>query len=401
MEIQVQSITLREGLTEKGVIAKMRDALPASYDYVLKSEATITRFSSDELGPIKALVAFDKIKQEKIGSTENSEGIEIDADSYIAVLDHTTDLCALVKVKDGLIRGVEYVLKETCKLTNTRRNTLIIVESCIANKIEAITPLYLPSITNDELKQTTHRFSERKQVNFKPVLAVLLVIGIGVAATSQLFDDDIPAETPQVEIVVPVEKKVRMDQWYEYKQELVNRAEYSELAPALIAVALMNDKLPEGWYIEDIIANNTGVSAEIRNNGGRTLTLKHFRATSGYGQFIDIDGQVGRFYYPVEPRSWFRWTNYSDNFENVRDDFMDQMILLGGKLSSREPVYKQLHTYQDWYVEFESTSVAFLDIFSTLLGNRPVFISEIKVKPVKSNTDVTAHITMQARIIGR
>lgn len=401
MEIQVQSITLREGLTEKGVVAKMRDALPTSYDYIQKSESTITRFSSDELGPIKVLVAYDKIKQEKIGSTENTDGIEVLADSCIIALDYTTDLCTLVKVKDGLIRSVEYVLKETCKLTSFKRNTLIIVEDCIANNIEAVNPVYLPAITNDELKETIHQFTDTKNLNFKPILLLLLAIGLGSVATLQLFSGNETVQTVEVETVEPVEKKVRMDQWYGYKKELVNRAEYSELVTPLIAVALMNEKLPDGWYIEDIVANNTGVSAEIRNNGGRTLPLKHFRATSGYSQFIDIDGQVGRFYYPLQPRSWFRWTKYSDNFESVRDDFMDQMIFLGGKLSSRQPVYHQLHTYQDWFVEFESTSVAFLDIFSTALNNRPIFISEIKLKPVKSTNDVATHITMQARIIGR
>ncbi|ENM5835019.1 hypothetical protein NTH44_003110 [Vibrio metoecus] len=396
MNIKVQSITLNETRTEKSVLAAMRKAMPSEFEYLVRNNSQLTRFSSDSAGPIKPMVAFDKLIQ---------QNVEVNDSELILILSYSSDLCMLVTIRKGQVTAIEIILKDAIDL-EIYSKLKVIVEDGLQHLAENRSLTILDTITQYDLERSDHQFLKQRPVSqlskkayFGAALILISIVSIVFFSSSDDELNDLE-EKPKV-IEVKTVRTVKMDTYHSYKSFLDGKVQYPEISKALMVATLLRFKLPDGWEIEEIKADNKIVSANIININGRTSTLKYLRDNSGYAQFIDIDGQSANFSYPVVPNSWWDWTGKTDSFQNVRDDFMDQMILLGGTLRSIEPIYNNNHTTQEWEVNFEEVSIAYLDLLNSLLEKKPIFINKFEVRPMASQEAERINIKFTASIVGR
>ncbi|MFL7013593.1 hypothetical protein [Enterovibrio norvegicus] len=394
MEIEVQSITITETRTERRVSQLMKSAIPAKYDYSFVVGDTFLRYSSETPGPIKALVMLDEVLSSEIISESET--------TCHLLIDQGTDVCILVQVKDGLALNIENIIKEAITEDRIPKGLLIISRS-----LQPLLPHRdhrdLPELQQSKIDNTPHKLVEKKQR--KRTKFGALVVGIGAILCGYVIYASTTKEPeikPEVEIKQVIEvKKIRLDRFYDYKANLQNRMTYGEIYKPLMVGALLSSKLPEGWVVDSTSLTELGIETKIYNTGGRTQLLKHYRDTSEYADFIDIEGQFAQFNYPITPTQWWSWTKRTDEFSKVRDDFMDQMILMGAKLRSQDATYSDEYTLQKWEVVFEEHSLAYLDIFNTLMNEKPIFIDSFVVKPLSQKHSTRALITFNATIIGR
>ncbi|EKO3611921.1 hypothetical protein M3914_003120 [Vibrio metschnikovii] len=395
MNIKVQSIVLKDK-SESQVLSLMRKSIPAEFEYILHGEGSITRFSSETTGAIKPLVALDKLK-------EIDENLIDEDRDHLLILEESESLILCVTIRGSKITTVRPVLKEAYDLDAYSKMVIYCeegLESIADNKCK----FSIPKLTDKDLNATPHQFKNKEKIKI-PSIAVGGAFILLIALIYALYPKSQPDIMEEKEKIVPVKqvKTVAMDRFHEYKTMLEGEVMYEEMSNALIAATLLSTKLPTGWVIEEVIGNKNGVTAKIINRNGRVQPLKHLRGVSGYTEYIDIDGQHAEFSYPIEPQNWYAWTQNITSFEAVRDDFLDEMILMDGNIRSDMPVHQRNFTYQQVGVTFEHASLAYLDLLNTILSKKPIFITDLKItlRSHSTNASENGAISFNAFIIGR
>lgn len=394
MTIKSQAITLSEELPEKVVLSKMRGAVPASFEYVVKQNDHLVRFTSENSGPIRPLIALDKLNALDSGTPDIADGT--------LLLEQSKDLCFAVSVRGGAIRRVKSVLKDNLHQYEDDKR-LTVVEESLAQHIDETLTETLPQLTDKELKTSPHQFVEKKATLSPKTIIVGLVGLVCFSLATYLWLVPQSEESTEKEKVVKKVKKARYDPFYNYKAALQHKATYDEVANALISASLMSQKLPRGWLIERVTFSNDEVNAKIINDNGRTRMLKHFRDTDPNGAYITVEGQHAEFSYPVEPVNWWQWTKQMDRFVSVRDDFMDAMSILGASIRSQRPDLgdNEKFTQQKWEIKFEAVSTAYLEMLKTFLNGKPIFIDSIMIRPSTGQEIGKINIQLIATVIGR
>ncbi|WP_428775947.1 hypothetical protein [Vibrio sp.] len=393
MEIQVQSVQLGQR-TEKEVLTLMRAAVKARYEYVLTLHETLIRFSSQIEGIVKQQVVLEKILAEYQGELESS--------NWFILLEHHSDTCEIISIKQGIIRSIDVVLHENLSKENLTGKAVFAADTLV-DLIADWEPQPIPAIDDAEFAHSKHRLTEKYDPKLKQKLQGAVLMSLVGVLGWMLYPESEPEHVVVQEVKPKVvqERKIRMDRYYDYKAALVNRIEYSEVYPAIMAATLMSAKLPQGWEIEKVTASNDAVQAEILNNGGRTKTLKQFREFDSYREFLNIEGQFGLFSFPVTPSQWFKWTAQTLDFTNVRDDFMDEMLILGGRVKSNQPEYHEMFTTQQLNASFESVSMVYLDLLNQSFSNKPIFIDSMVVKPLPIIAPQNVSIELTVTVVGR
>lgn len=394
MTIKSQAITLSEELPEKVVLSKMRGAVPASFEYVVKQNDHLVRFTSENSGPIRPLIALDKLNALDSGTPDIADGT--------LLLEQSKDLCFAVSVRGGVIGRVKSVLKDNLHQYEDGKR-LTVVEESLAQHIDETLTETLPQLTDKELKASPHQFVEKK-ASLSPKAVIVGLVGlVCLSLATYLWLAPHSEESVEKEKVVKKVKKARYDPFYNYKAALQGRATYDEVANALISASLMSQKLPRGWLIERVTFSNGEVSANIINDNGRTRMLKYFRDNDPNAKYISVEGQHAKFSYPVEPINWWQWTNQMDRFVSVRDDFMDAMSILGASIRSQKPDLgdKEKFTQQKWEIKFEAVSTAYLEVLKTFLNDKPIFIDSVMVRPSTGQEIGKINIELIATVIGR
>lgn len=390
MEIKVQSIAI-DNKSEKQVLLQMRKAINFQFEYILKHENVITRFSSEIKGAITPLVALDKIKAANLLPETYS--------NYHLILDLSETSVYVVKIKNGLIKNIRIHIKDSYT-TEHLKGERIVVDEALADTFPNAT--VFPTLTKQDIEQSPHVFVD-KNVALSKLRKPLATALVGIICAFMVGNWFLTEEAPQKVTETPkkVVKRLRIDPYYEYKSNIKNRYVYEEISDALIAATIMNQKLPTGWIIEEIIADKNGVSAPFVNDGGRTGVLKYFREQSSYKEHITIDGKTAQFKFKPNAEQWFSWTQKTEEFEPIRDDFMDHMLLLGAKLRSKQKQKQSNFQFQTWEVTFEQAPIAYLDMFNTLMGEAPIFIDQVRVRPNFVKSERRANINFEVTIIGR
>lgn len=386
MKLTVQQIAVNNETERKSKLAKMRLAIKNPYDFLIDTEESLVRFSSDEPGPIIPQIYLEKIKEKYEDEIGNSK--------FNILLPQSTTTLLLIECAHWQVYSLKVVLTDTVQKSIKPRVTIFAGENVDLNKFNGVVR-ELPKLTNNDINNSPYQF--RDKFNKKLVKSVKMggatIVGLLVSYFVVFGGNDEIKEDEPKQKVVEV-KKIRKDNYYDYKKSVVDRVVYTDVYPALITAVLMASKVPENWSIEEIHYEHKSVYSTIKHYNGETSQLKYFRDSLENGRFITVDGQNSVFQYPILDPSWFQWTNHKSNFVDTRDQYMDLMITLGGKMRSNAPVHHAQHSDQLITFHFEDVSIVYLEIFNYIFNNKPIFIEKISVKPKKSDkTKATIEIT--------
>lgn len=394
MKLKIQSIKL-ENRREKDVLALMRKAISDSpYEYHIDQNGFMVRFTADQEGPILPLLHYEALQKES--SEQLAEG------DFALVYVVSESACQVIQVRNWVFRSSQIFLRESLSEQTLKKTRILFVDSELKANFPNLDPHDLPSLDENILENTDHFFGVKntglKAIN-KKYVALASVMVLATAGLLWTGGDEVDSSKAKP-VEVPQTKFVRVDNFHEYKKELVGAVNYSQLAQPLMAATLMANKLPKGWEIDTITATQVGVEAHFVNHGGRTKDLKYFQENSGYQEFFDVEGQLARFFVPVVEPQWFDWTKKIASFTTVRDDVMDMFITLGAKINSNAEEKHKYYTKQEMGMHLEEVPIAYLDIVQTFLNENPIFIESITVKPF-TQAPRRVSVDFKVSIIGR
>lgn len=392
MDIKVQHIAVTNEADRKSKLSKMRASIKNNYDYAIDYESSIVRYSANKPGSILPQIYLDKIKEQ----------YEDDVDSgKLNILLRLSDASLMiVYCAHWEVYALDTVFVDKLEVALKRNIPVFYTDDIELPKGIKSRSFKLPLISQSEINKSPYQLKDKynkklvKQV--KVVGAVMASLLIGFILFSGDDNDSMEAK-PEIKVVQI--KKQRKDNYYEYKKTVVGRVLYEDIFPSLVTASLMASTIPENWAIEEVFYDNHNVHAQIKHNHGETTQLKYFRDSIPHGRYIMIDGQKAMFQYPIIQPSWFKWTTHKSGFVKTRDQYMDLMITLGGKMRSNEPVYGKEHTTQLISFYFEEVSLAYLEVFNYIFGNKPIFIESVTIKPIRNNKTM-ASIELEATIIG-
>ncbi len=386
LDLKVQNVNI-EGRNDKHALKKMRVANPAKYDYHFTYKDRLVRYSSNSLGIVFPQLYAEAIEKEFVGKWE-------DGNYRILLPTGSPETLQIVTVKNFYVVGVKITLAD--ELTRVIRETerVFAEETVLAWGKERP----LPELTEQALKETKHRLADSKKVKDKKKAFAAFVAVIGLLGLVMMP----PSEPEPVEPrpIVQEKRKIRVDRYIHYKHALANKVTFGELHESVMAMSLIPFKLPEGWGIDKIELRNRTLAAVIQNNNGSTKKLKYFRQQDVNRDYMVIDGQYAEVQFPILSNEWFQWTTKIGPFETVRDDFMDQMIVMGGKVQSNEKSVHEHFMTQDMKVQFTGVPVALFDLIAHGTRDKPIFIEKLEVFPSRSELGLVS-INLEVAIVGR
>lgn len=392
MNLKVQQIAVTGDVDRKSKLAKMRASVKNNYDFTIDNEESLVRYSADKPGAILPQIYLDKIRADFEG--------DIDSGRLNILLKLSETSLMLVDCAHWEVFALDTVMID--KLSSSlRRKTPVFVTNDIQLPSELdVQVVQIPLIDSAEISKSPYQLKDKynkkliKQAKVTGGLFIAMLLGVWLFRGDN--EEQITVEPKQKVVVV---KKHRKDNFYEYRKAIVDRVLYEDMFPALVTATLMASKVPNNWAIEEVLYQNNNVFAQIKHNQGETTQLKYFRDSIPNGRYIVIDGQKATFQYPIIQPSWFRWTKNKSDFVKTRDQFMDLMITLGGKMRSKDPVYNPNYTTQLVSFYFEDVSLGYLEVFNYIFKDKPAFIESITIKPNR-NDKTMASIEISATIIG-
>ncbi|MFC5079645.1 hypothetical protein VTH8203_00834 [Vibrio thalassae] len=389
LNIKVQVVKLVKG-GEKESLSRMRQALPSRYDYVITTEENLIRYSGNETGVVVAQLYADQIKK------EYSESL-IDGNYYQLLSEHIGTF-TLITVKNWIVSRIEVVLEEQIEDMSLMTWPIFSTVKSIdihrpQNEILALEPL-----CDDVLSTTLHQLTDQREAQRKKQIVIACVVATFACLLTIFWPE--PKVAEKAPPPPPKVLTVELDRHHQYKKSVENGIEYHNIHQSLLAMALTAFKLPNGWKIETITLANNQLIGRIDNFNGQTQQLKEFRKQDANGDFIQIDGQSANYSFPIINDDWFRWTQQTADFSSERDAFMDEMILLGGKIKSNATETYAQYSQQTINVTMEDVSVAYLDLFASSMYDRPIFIQEFTVRPMADSLGLIS-IDMTVKIVGR
>lgn len=392
MDIKVQHIAVANEADRKSKLAKMRASIKNNYDYAIDYEASIVRYSANKPGAILPQIYLETIKEQyedDVDSGKLNILLRLSDTSLMIIYCTNWEVYALDTV---FIDKLESSLKSKIPVFYTDD---IELPKGIKNRL-----FKLPLINQSEVNKSPYQLKDKYNKKLVKQLKVAGTVTATILLGFVLFsgDDNDSMEVKPEKKVVQI-KKQRKDVYYEYKKSLVGKVLYSDIFPSLVTASLMASTIPENWAIEEVFYDNHNVHAQIKHNHGETTQLKYYRDSIQNGRYITIDGQKAMFQYPIIQPSWFKWTKHKSDFVKTRDQLMDLMINLGGKMGSREAVYNQDYTTQAVSFYFDEVSLAYLEVFNYIFQDKPIFIDSVTIKPIRNNKTM-ASIEIQATIIG-
>lgn len=386
MKLTVQQIAVNNETDRKSKLAKMRLAVKNIYDFHIDGAESLVRFSSDTPGPILPQIYLEKIKEQFEDEIGNSK--------FNILLSQSNSTLLLIECSNWEVYSLKVVLADTVHKALKPRLVTFLDDKSVLNKYKGVIR-ELPKLTSSEINQSPYQFKDKfnKKLVKNVKIGSFTVIGLLICYFFIFGGSGEEKVIEPTKKVVEV-KKIRKDNFYEYKKAVIGRVVYTDVYPAMITAVLMASKVPENWSIEEVSYEHNSVYSTIKHYNGETSQLKYFRDSLENGRFITVDGQSSIFQYPIMEPSWFPWTKHKSNFVDTRDQYMDLMITLGGKMRSNVPVHHAQHSDQLITFYFDEVSIIYLELFNYIFENKPIFIENISVKPLRSDkTKATIEIT--------
>ncbi|MGR5296804.1 hypothetical protein ACPV5U_24320 [Vibrio mediterranei] len=387
LDLKVQNVII-EGRNEKHALKKMRAANPSKFDYHFTHKDRLVRYSANSLGVVTPQIFAELIEKEYSDKWE-------DGNYRILLSTGSPDTLQIVTVKNFYVVSVKITLADDLPKI-IRETERVFTDDTVISWSEA---RLLPEITAHTLKDTKHRLADTKKVKDKQkafgafVFVVVVLLGILIMPSSE-------PEPIEQEPLAKVKRKVRVDRYIHYKHALANKVTFDEVHESVMAMSLIPFKLPEGWGIDRIDLQNRTLIADIINNNGSTKKLKYFRQQDINRDYMVIDGQYATVQFPIMSNEWYQWTKKIGPFETVRDDFMDQMIVMGGTVQSNTKTVNEHFMMQDMKVQFTTVPVALFDLIGFATRDRPIFVEKLEVFPSQQELGLVS-INLEVAIVGR
>jgi hypothetical protein len=389
MNLTVQQIQIVSEEDGKSKLIKMRSAVKTAYDYVLFNEESLVRFSSDKAGPILPLVYLDILKEKF--EDELPEG------KFRFLYKLTSSSLQMVHVVNWEVINLSIILDDGLDSVLKRKGRVFATDDIKFPEFSSKATL-IESLSQSEIEESPHQFKDKLDKKLAKRLKAGVLLGLLIAAAGYLtFSGDEKTELVEPKQKVVTVKKIRKDPFYEYKKSVEGSVLYGDIYDSLITAVLLTTKIPDGWTIDEVIYNQNIVQAQIKHEGGETTQLKYFRDSlqNNNGRFITIDGQSAVFHYPILEPDWFTWVDNKAPFIKTRDQLMDLLITLGGKMRSMQPSYHRNYTDQRLTFYFDEAPIIYLELFNYVFKDKPVFIDSVSVKPLKGDkTKANMEVTL-------